>query len=114
MRICQYCITERPDDPVQECSVDGEEYFLHRGCQHDWLKAMEALPPSSVLGTAPAGHRCELCGGGRYVYRIQLPGEEEAAELHKHCAGRCWLRKRGGGARHSWWNDYNCYIGSTE
>ena len=113
MRICQYCSVERPDDPVQECWVTNEQYFLHRGCQHDFRKALEALPASSVLGEAPAGHRCELCGSGRYVYQIQLPGAEEPAELHKHCAGRSWLKKRKG-ARHSWRHDYNWHIGSAE
>jgi hypothetical protein len=41
---------------------------------------MEALPASSVLGKAPAGHRCELCGSGRYVYRIQFPEKEEVPD----------------------------------
>src|SRR6516162_11961522 len=46
MRICQYCGVEGPDDPVLECWVDNEQYFLHRGCQNDW-RAMDnaALPP---------------------------------------------------------------------
>jgi hypothetical protein len=106
---------ERPDDPVQvqECWVDNERYFLHRGCQHDCLKAMEALPASSVLGKALGGPRCELCGSGRYVYRIQFPGREEVAVLHKHCAGRYWM-KIDSCVRHSWRNDYNWHIGSTE
>ena len=114
MRICQYCTVERPDDPVQvqECSVNGERYFLHRGCQDDFLKAMDALPASSVRGKALGGHRCELCGSGGYVYRIQLPREEEAAERHKHCAGRYW-RKIREIPRHSWKDDYNCHIGSA-
>ena len=120
MRICQHCSAlERRDDPVLECSVGGEQYFLHRGCQHDWLKAMEALLANSVLGKALGGHRCELCGSGRYVYRIRLPGEEEVAELHKHCAARYWRKKRevrpdSGAVRHSGSDDYNCHIGSTE
>jgi putative DNA primase/helicase len=37
-RVCEHCgAPERPDDPVQECWVEGEEYLLHRGCQNDWL-----------------------------------------------------------------------------
>jgi hypothetical protein len=76
MSICQYCCEERSDDPVQECWVNNEQWLLHRGCQHDWLKAVEALPASSVLGIAWGGHCCQLCRGGRYVYRIRLPGEE--------------------------------------
>jgi hypothetical protein len=120
MRICQYCsdARNRPDDPVLDCSVDGEHYLLHRGCQGDFLKAMEALPASSVLGKALGGHCCELCGSGRYVYRIRLPREQEAAERHKHCAGRYWRKMQevpsDSFARHSWRNDYNSYVGSTE
>ena len=113
MRICQYCGLERPDEPVLDCGVDGEQYLLHRGCQHDFLKAMEAVPASSVLGKALGGHTCELCRSGRYVYRIRLPREEEAAERHKHCAGRYWLKKREV-PRHSGKDDYKCHIGSTE
>jgi 5-methylcytosine-specific restriction endonuclease McrA len=120
MRICQHCGgRKRPDDPVLECSVNGERYLLHRGCQDDWRKAMDNLPASSkVLGIAPGGHRCELCGSGRRVYLIQLPGEEEAAPRHFDCAGRYWRKKRevspDSFARHSWRNDYNWHIGSTE
>ena len=114
MRICQYCrASARPDDPVQECGVYDERYLIHRGCQDDWLKAMDALPASSVLGKALGGQRCELCGEGRYVYRIRLPGKEEAAERHRHCAGRYW-RKIREVPRHSWKDDYNCHIGSTK
>ena len=119
MRICQYCGVERPDDPVLECWVDNEQYFLHRGCQHDW-RAMDnaALPRGSkVLGKAPAGHRC-YCGSGRYVYLIQLPREKEAAERHKHCAIRYWRKMQevppDGGARHSSRHDYNFHIASAE
>jgi hypothetical protein len=37
--ICQHCGTPegQPDNPVQSCWVDGEEFFLHRDCQADWL-----------------------------------------------------------------------------
>ena len=119
MRICQHCGAKRRDDPVLECCLDGEWYLLHRGCQDDWRKLMDNLPANSkVLGKAPGGHRCLHCAKSSYVFRIQLPGEEEAAERHKHCAGRYWLKKRevrpNGGARHSGRNDYNCHIGSTE
>jgi hypothetical protein len=117
MRICEYCKLERPDDPVLECSVDNEQYFLHRGCQDDWRKALEALPASSVLGKAP-GRCCELCGSGRYVYRIRLPGEKEAALRHKHCAGHYWEKKRrvfpDSWVRHSSRYDYNSHIGSPD
>src|SRR5262249_1354243 len=51
------------------------------------------LPASSkVLGKAPGGHRCELCGSGRHVYLIQLPEEEEPAPRHSGCAGRYWRK----------------------
>jgi hypothetical protein len=37
-RVCQHCgAPERPGEPVLESYVDGEQYFLHRGCQKDWL-----------------------------------------------------------------------------
>ena len=119
---CLYCrAIERPDDPILECCWSGsgnEQYPLHRGCQDDWLKAIEALPASSkVLGKAP-GVCCDHCGSGLHVYRIQLPGEEEAAPRHKHCAGRYWRETRkvrpDSAARHSGSDDYNCHIGSTE
>lgn len=39
-RSCEHCgLTERPDDPVMECFVDGEQHQLHRGCQKAWLAA---------------------------------------------------------------------------
>ena len=115
---CLYCgALEPPDDPVLGWWVDNEQYPLHRSCQDDWLKEMEALPASSVLGKAPGGHRC-FCGSGRDVYRIQLPGEEEAAERHKHCAGRYWRKMQevhpDSYARHSSRHDYSCHIGSAE
>ena len=121
MRICQHCGgRKRPDDPVLECWVNNEQYLLHRGCQDDWLKATDTdtLPASSkVLGIAP-GHRCELCGSGRHVYLIQLPGEEEAAPRHMHCAGQYWGKMQevppDSSARHSSRHDYNCHIGSPE
>src|SRR6516162_6626157 len=120
MRICQHCgARKRPDDPILECWY-GERYLLHRGCQDDWRKAMDNLPVGSkVLGIAPGGHRCELCGSGRHVYLIQLPGEEEAAERHFHCAGQYWRKTRevrpdSGAVRHSGSHDYNRHIGSTD
>ena len=78
MHICQYCGARRRDDPVLECWLNGERYFLHRGCQDDWRKLMDNLPANSkVLGKAPGGHRCELCGKGSHVFRIKLPGERK-------------------------------------
>ena len=120
MRTCQYCgARERADDPVQECWY-GERYLLHRGCQDDWRKLIDNLPAGSkVLGKAPGGHRCDHCGKGRHVFRIKLPGEEEAAERHFHCAGQYWrntreVRPDSGAVRHSGSDDYNCHIGSTD
>jgi putative DNA primase/helicase len=41
-RVCQHCgAPERLGEPVQECFVEGESYFLHRGCQADWLPEHE-------------------------------------------------------------------------
>jgi putative DNA primase/helicase len=97
-RVCEHCrAPEHPDDPVLECWVNGEQCFLHRGCQGDWLAASPAhdaaLPPgSNFLGMAP-GQRCELCGSGRDVYLIQLPGEQEGAPRHKQCAARYWEKR---------------------
>jgi hypothetical protein len=115
MRICQYCSApERPDDPVQDCAVNNEHYLVHRGCQGDCLKAIDS-PALKVLGIAP-GNKCDLCGSGRYVYLIQLPGEKEAAPRHRHCAGRYWGKKIASDncTRHSSKDDYNCHIGSPE
>ena len=120
MRICQYCGAKRRDDPVLECCLDGEWYLLHRGCQDDWRKAMDNLPANSkVLGKALGGHRCLHCGKSSHVFRIKLPGEEEAAERHFHCAGQYWRKTRevrpdSGAVRHSGSDDYNCHLGSTE
>src|SRR6516165_9129552 len=120
MRICQHCGAKRRDNPVLECCLDGEWYLLHRGCQDDWRKLMDNLPANSkVLGKAPGGHRCLHCAKSSYVFRIQLPGEEEAAERHFHCAGQYWRKTRevrpdSGAVRHSGSDDYNCHIGSTE
>jgi Protein of unknown function (DUF3631) len=37
-RVCDQCgESERPDDPIQECWVAGEQHWLHRGCQRDWM-----------------------------------------------------------------------------
>ena len=119
MRICQYCGAKRRDDPVQECWY-GERYLLHRGCQDDWGKAMDNLPANSkVLGKALGGHRCLHCGKSSYVFRIKLPGEEEAAERHFHCGGQYWRKTRevrpdSGAVRHSGSDDYNRHIGSTD
>ena len=93
---CEHCgMPKRPREPVQECWVVGEQHLLHRGCQVAWLAApaMQLPSGSKVFGIAP-GHRCERCGSGRDVYFIQLPGEEEAADRHKECAGRYWRKKR--------------------
>jgi hypothetical protein len=37
--VCVHCgePQDRPDNPVQECWVDGENYLLHRNCQREWL-----------------------------------------------------------------------------
>ena len=93
-RVCEHCgAPERPDDPVQECWVDGEQHLLHRGCRDDWLGPTEGLPAGSkVVGIAP-GQRCELCGTGRDVYLIRLPVEQEAAPRHKHCAAHYWAKR---------------------
>jgi putative DNA primase/helicase len=103
-RVCEHCgAPERPGQPVLDCWVDGDEYLLHRGCQNEWLAASDpdgwsfnsephdpAVPADSkVLGVAP-GQRCEHCGAGRDVYLIILPGEQEPAPRHKHCAARYW------------------------
>jgi HNH endonuclease len=121
MRICQQCgALERRGNPVLECWVNNEKYLLHRGCQDDWLATDNPLPAGSkVLGKALGGRRCELCGKGSDVYLIQLPGEEEAAERHRDCAGRYWRKMRevprDGWARHlRKHDDYNCHIGSTD
>jgi hypothetical protein len=39
-RVCDHC--GQPGSAVQECWVDGEQYWLHPQCQHDWL---ESPPP---------------------------------------------------------------------
>src|SRR5262249_5704687 len=97
-RACEHCGgSERPDDPVLEVWIAGEQRWLHRGCQSAWLASTEpgatapaGLPAGSkVVGIAP-GQRCELCGAGRYVFAIALPGEAEAAPRHKSCAARYW------------------------
>jgi ribosomal protein S14 len=78
---------------------------------------MQLPSGSKVFGIAP-GHRCELCGSGRDVYRIQLPGEEEAADRHKECAARYWRKMQevspDSRVRHSWMHDYNGHIGSAK
>jgi phage/plasmid-associated DNA primase len=53
-----------------------------------------AVPTGSIVLGIAAGQRCELCGSGRDVYRIQLPGELEAAPRHKPCATRYWERSK--------------------
>jgi hypothetical protein len=109
-RVCDHCgRPERPGEPVQTCAVNGEQYFLHRGCQQDWLagpnpddwsfqqdRADDPTVPvgSKVLGVAP-GQKCELCGSGRDVHLVQLPGECEAAPRHMQCAARYWEKVRG-------------------
>ena len=38
--VCQHCgAPEQPGNPVQECWVGGEQYWLHRDCRRDWLEA---------------------------------------------------------------------------
>jgi hypothetical protein len=40
--VCAHCgAAERAGDPVQPCSVAGEEYLLHRSCQDEWLNQRE-------------------------------------------------------------------------
>ena len=52
------------------------------------------LPPGTkICGVAP-GQRCELCGSGRDVYLIRLPGEPEAAPRHKPCTARFWEKRQ--------------------
>ena len=123
MRICQHCgLPERlrkPVQPVRDVWVEGELYFLHEGCQTDWLAApaMQLPSGSEMLGIAP-DHRCGLCGKGRDVFLIRSPDEEEAADRQKECAARYWRKMRevppDSGARHSGRHDYNCHIGSTK
>jgi hypothetical protein len=109
---------KRHGEPVQECSVVGEQHLLHRGCRAGWeaAPAMQLPSGSKVFGIAP-GDRC-YCGSGRDVFLIQLPGEKEATHRHKECAARYWRKKLevppDSGARHSRRNDYNCHIGSTD
>jgi hypothetical protein len=102
--VCQLCgEPERPDEPVLECWVEGEQYLLHRGCQKEWLGecSSEKAPTdpvmpagSKILGVAP-GQRCELCGAGRDVHLVQLPDEQEAAPRHRKCAARYWEFRTG-------------------
>jgi putative DNA primase/helicase len=82
-RVCEHCgASDRSGDPVQEVWIVGEQHLLHRGCQN--------MPIGSrTLGVAP-GQRCELCGEGRDVHLVCLPGEPEAAPRHKQCAARYW------------------------
>jgi hypothetical protein len=107
-RVCDHCgAPERPNDPIQTCAVEGRQYFLHCGCQQNWLagpnpddwsfqqdRADDPTVPvgSKVLGVAP-GQKCELCGSGRDVHLVQLPDEREAAPRHKQCAARYWGKK---------------------
>jgi hypothetical protein len=81
----------------------------HQPCNCPLAARCSALLPATAVNTL---------GSGRDVYLIQLPGEEEAADRHKECAARYWRKRRevppDSCARHSWRNDYNCYIGSTE
>ena len=117
---CEHCaMPRRRSEPVQQVWVEDEQHLLHRGCQVAWLAApaMQLPSGSKVFGIAP-GHRCELCGSGRDVYRIQLPGEEEAADRHKECAARYWRKMQevspDSRVRHSWMHDYNGHIGSAK
>jgi putative DNA primase/helicase len=42
-RVCEHCGgSEQPDNPVQDCSVDGRRLLLHRNCQRDWLHTGES------------------------------------------------------------------------
>ena len=124
MRICcEHCgMPERlrkPVQPVRKVWVEGEQHFLHEGCWAGWLAAPAVQLPSGskMFGIAP-GHRCAHCDKGRDVFLIRLPGENEAADRHKECAAQYWRKMRevppNSFARHSWKNDYNCHIGSTE
>ena len=54
----------------------------------------DLLPPGAkICGVAP-GQRCELCGSGRDVYLVRLPGEPEAAPRHKPCTARFWEKRQ--------------------
>jgi hypothetical protein len=43
--VCVHCgAPATADSPVQRCAVDGQEYWLHRHCQADWLNV--SIPPN--------------------------------------------------------------------
>ena len=37
--VCAHCgeTQDQPDDPVQQCWVNGDQHWLHRDCRGDWL-----------------------------------------------------------------------------
>jgi Protein of unknown function (DUF3631) len=52
--VCDHCgAPERPNDPVQTCAVNGEELFLHRACQAEWLAGPDPNDWSFSLEDAP-------------------------------------------------------------
>jgi hypothetical protein len=87
----------RLSQPSEQQSEEPSEQsdWLNRDVGQSKKAANDPDPPAGgkVLGVAP-GQRCELCGNGRDVYLIQLPGEHEAAPRHKECAARYWEKPR--------------------
>jgi putative DNA primase/helicase len=45
-RVCEHCgDPERPNNPVQSCSVEGEDHLLHARCQVEWMGDDLPIPP---------------------------------------------------------------------
>ncbi len=91
--ICAHCGgPEAPDDPLQECAVDGATYRLHRGCQRDWLDGKTA-DRGVVVGPA-RGATCLVCNvADDAVMKIRpaVPGSKTEA-LHEECAPH-WFKR---------------------
>jgi hypothetical protein len=44
--VCEHCgAPEQPGNPVQSCSVEGDEHLLHAGCQTEWMGDDLSIPP---------------------------------------------------------------------
>ena len=93
-RVCAYCA--KSDGREELCAIGDHSLWLHPECQRPFLRsaptdevspAKKPPPAYEVMGQAPAGERCSLCGSGSpRPMRIRRGGEVNL--WHPDCADK--------------------------
>ena len=95
--MCAQC-GKPPDGREVFCAFPDEEVWLHPECQRAYVNGGGSRkggePPFTVLGPAPAGERCSLCGSGS-PRPMRIKHGDQTDIWHPDCAERYFTATKG-------------------